>query len=130
MNNVKVKSGAQIKEDAPHINALSNQSRYRIEEETHAKLLEEIRKDIDNILNNIEDVNLRNEILRHKNSELRSKNEELIIDKSTEYVVRLSAKMDNNNSSDNRAEQVRRSRQTSRQNSWQSRQEIENKLLT
>jgi hypothetical protein len=42
MNIVKDKTTAQTKEDVPHINALSNQSRYLIEEEIRAKLLEEV----------------------------------------------------------------------------------------
>jgi cell division septum initiation protein DivIVA len=84
MNNVKDKTRAQTKEDVPHINALSNQSRYLIEEEIRAKLLEEVRKDIDTIINDIEDVKLRNGKLRHENSKLKSEIEELINNKSIE----------------------------------------------
>jgi hypothetical protein len=77
MNNVKDKTRAQTKEDVPHINALSNQSRYLIKKKIRAKLLEEVRKDVNTILNDIEEVKLRNGKLRHKNSKLRSENEEL-----------------------------------------------------
>jgi cell division septum initiation protein DivIVA len=54
------KSSDQTKKDVSYTNALSNQFRYMIEEEICAKLLEEVRKDVDTILNEIEDVKLRN----------------------------------------------------------------------
>jgi hypothetical protein len=49
MSKAEFGPSAQTKEVVPHIVALSNQSRYLIEEEICAKLLEEVRKDVDTI---------------------------------------------------------------------------------
>jgi hypothetical protein len=54
MNNAEDKTRTQTKEDIPYTNTISNQHRYMIKEEIRAQLLEQVRKDVGTILDNIE----------------------------------------------------------------------------
>jgi ABC-type phosphate transport system auxiliary subunit len=77
MNNAEAKSSDLTKADAPYTNTLSNRNRFMTEEEICAQLLEEVRKDVGIILNEIEDVKIENRRLKHKNKKSKRVNEEL-----------------------------------------------------